>query len=422
MSSQTTSAQEKSAKNNIDHPRIVSPEQWLAERKQLLVKEKEETRLRDQLSAERRKLPWERVEKQYVFDGPEGKETLADLFGQNSQLIVYHFMFGPDWEEGCPSCSFLADHIGGTLAHLNARDISLVVVSRAPLAKIEAFKKRMGWQFKWVSSYENDFNFDYHVSFTKDEQATGDVYYNYALRQFPSDEAPGNSVFYKNGSGEVFHTYSAYARGCDILLGAYNFLDFAPKGRDEDGLDFTMSWVRHHDKYEDNAVAKPIGIERKPVVNLEPPRFENAGPMFITGPSKTYTLANIGGISEQWQSFAPYIGKVTGQIGQAAYGVPSHMCTPGGSFQVLTGVEVADLSGIPDEFSGVRLPAQQYAVFNHREHVSTIINTIGAIFDTWLPGSGYEAVSSPPFLERYGENFNPTTLTGGIEIWLPIKA
>jgi len=233
----------------MERPRIVSEAEWLAARKQHLTKEKEFTQLRDQLSAERRKLPWVKIEKPYVFDGPNGKETLADLFGGRSQLIVYHFMFGPEWEEGCKSCSFLADHIDGSVVHLAHRDVTFVVVSRAPLAKIDAFKKRMGWRFKWVSSYDNDFNFDYHVSFPNDEVANGKVYYNYGTQEFPSEEAPGVSVFYEDGSGDIFHTYSAYARGLDMLVGAYNYLDLVPKGRDEDDLDFTMAWVRHHDRY-----------------------------------------------------------------------------------------------------------------------------------------------------------------------------
>ena len=237
--------------------RIVSQDEWLVARKAHLAREKELTRLRDQVSAERRELPWVKVEKPYVFDGPDGKETLADLFDGRSQLIVYHFMFGPEWEEGCPSCSFLSDHTDGAIVHLAQRDVTLLVVSRAPLPKIDAFKKRMGWRFKWVSSYRNDFNRDYHVSFTKDEMAKGKVYYNYDKREFPSEEAPGISVFYKDKTGDVFHTYSGYARGLDMLVGAYNYLDLVPKGRDEDGLAFTMSWVRHHDRYSDGRLADP---------------------------------------------------------------------------------------------------------------------------------------------------------------------
>jgi predicted dithiol-disulfide oxidoreductase (DUF899 family) len=243
-----------SVTNKRENPKVTSQAQWLAARKALLSKEKEFTRLRDEVSRQRRELPWERVEKKYVFDGPNGKEMLADLFDGRSQLIVYHFMFGPDWAEGCQSCSLLADHFDGSVPHLNARDVTLVVVSRAPLAQIEAFKKRMGWNFKWVSSYETDFNFDYHVSFTKEEKAKGDVNYNFGMQKFFSDEGPGGSVFYKDATGEIFHTYSTYARGLDILVGAYNFLDMAPKGRDEEGLAFSMAWVRHHDKYEKGQV------------------------------------------------------------------------------------------------------------------------------------------------------------------------
>jgi predicted dithiol-disulfide oxidoreductase (DUF899 family) len=228
---------------------VVSREEWLAARKQLLSREKEFTRLRDRLSAERRELPWVRVDKEYVFDGPDGKETLADLFDGRSQLMVYHFMFGPGWEQGCPSCSFVSDHIDGANWHLPHRDVTLLAISRAPLAQIEAFRRRMGWRFKWVSSFGNDFNHDYHVSFTPDEMARGEVYYNYGMEEFPSEEAPGLSAFYRDPSGAVFHTYSTYARGLDMLVGAYNYLDLAPQGRDEADLPWTMAWVRHHDRY-----------------------------------------------------------------------------------------------------------------------------------------------------------------------------
>jgi predicted dithiol-disulfide oxidoreductase (DUF899 family) len=230
---------------------IVSEAEWVAARKELLAKEKEFTRQRDSISAERRKLPWVKVEKDYLFDTPNGKKTLAELFGKKSQLIVYHFMLGPGWEEGCPSCSFLGDHFDGSLIHLAHRGVAFTAISRAPLREIEAFKKRMGWRFPWASSNGSDFNYDYHVSFTKDELANGKVYYNYTEMEFPAEEAPGASVFYKDKTGGVFHTYSTYARGLDILVGAYNFLDLAPKGRDEEGLKHTMAWVRHHDKYVD---------------------------------------------------------------------------------------------------------------------------------------------------------------------------
>src|SRR6187399_551070 len=225
-----------------DH-KIVSQKEWIAARKELLKKEKECTRLSDQLSAERRKLPWVKIEKNYVFDAPRGKVALADLFAGRNQLVVQHFMFGPDWQEGCPSCSFMADHTDGMLPHLAARDVTMIAVSRAPLAKIEKFKKRMGWKFQWVSSNGTDFNHDFHVSFTEQELAQGKVNYNFTKQEFPSAEAPGISVFYKDASGDVFHTYSTYGRGVDVLMGTYRVLDLVPKGRDEDHLSFSMEWV-----------------------------------------------------------------------------------------------------------------------------------------------------------------------------------
>jgi len=242
--------------------RIVSEDEWLAARKAHLADEKAFTRARDELSRKRRELPWVKVPKNYVFEGTDGKETLADLFGGKSQLIVYHFMMGPGWEAGCPSCSLLADHFDGAAIHLAQRDVAFVVVSRAPLEQIEAFKRRMGWKFKWVSSFGSDFNYDYHVSFTPEQKAKGPVEYNYQRQDFPSDEAPGASVFHKNEAGELFHTYSCYGRGLDILIGAYNFLDLAPKGRDEDGLAFSMTWVRHHDRYDGAAVDAAASYEQ----------------------------------------------------------------------------------------------------------------------------------------------------------------
>jgi predicted dithiol-disulfide oxidoreductase (DUF899 family) len=234
----------------IQPHKTVSHSEWVEARKQFLEKEKEFTRLRDELSCRRRELPWERVEKNYSFEGPRGKETLHDLFDNRGQLIVYHFMFGPGWSEGCPSCSYLADHFDGMTMHLAHRDVTLAVVSRAPYAQIAAFKKRMGWGFHWVSSFGSDFNYDFHVSESEKEKAAGMAEYNYTSMKFPSEELPGASVFARDGAGEIFHTYSTYARGLDILVGTYNFLDLAPKGRDEDGLKHTMAWVRHHDKYD----------------------------------------------------------------------------------------------------------------------------------------------------------------------------
>jgi predicted dithiol-disulfide oxidoreductase (DUF899 family) len=235
--------------------KVVSQQEWVEARKELLAAEKELTHLRDAIAAKRRELPWVKVEKNYIFDGPHGKLSLADLFQNRSQLIIYHFMFGPDWQEGCPSCSFGMDHTDGALPHLAQRDISFAAVSRAPISKIEPFKQRLGWRFPWVSSGGNDFNRDFHVSFSKEELAKGKVEYNYTQQSFPSDEAPGLSVFFKNAAGEIFHTYSTYGRGLDTLMGAYNFMDMTPKGRNEDSLPFTMAWVRHHDRYETGALA-----------------------------------------------------------------------------------------------------------------------------------------------------------------------
>ena len=227
---------------------VVSHEEWLKARLELLAAEKEFTRQRDALTRRRMAIPWERVEKSYQFEGPNGALSLADLFDGRSQLIVYHFMFGPDWEEGCKSCSFWADNFDGISIHLNHRDVTFTAVSRAPLPKIEAYKKRMGWSFPWVSSYGSDFNYDFHVSFTEEQLAAGKVDYNYGLVE-GYEELPGLSVFYKNERGEVFHTYSCYARGIDMVNGAYQFLDLVPKGRDEDGFEFSMEWVRRHDQY-----------------------------------------------------------------------------------------------------------------------------------------------------------------------------
>ena len=225
-----------------------------------MLKEKELTRLRDQLSAERRKLPWVKVEKNYVFDGPNGKETLADLFDGRSQLIVYHFMFGPGWKEGCVGCSFLADNIDGALVHLEHHDVTYVAVSRAPFPEIEAYKKRMGWRFKWVSSYGSDFNYDYHVSFAKDDLAKRKVFYNYEMQDLQSEEMSGRSVFYTDANGDIFHTYSSYARGGDMFLGTYAFLDITPKGRNETGPNHDLSdWVRHHDRYGHGGFVDPTG-------------------------------------------------------------------------------------------------------------------------------------------------------------------
>jgi predicted dithiol-disulfide oxidoreductase (DUF899 family) len=228
--------------------RVVSGEEWLAARQQLLAKEKEFTRLRDQLSALRRELPWEAVTREYVFEGPDGRQTLPQLFDGRSQLIVYHFMFAPDWDEGCPHCSHWADNFNGGIVHLNHRDVSMVAVSRAPYAKLAAYHKRMGWSFKWVSSHGSDFNFDYRVSFTAPELEAQRALYNYAWQDPGVTDREGVSVFFKDEHGHVFHTYSAYARGIDLLNTDYNLLDLTPKGRDEAGRG--PFWVRRHDEYD----------------------------------------------------------------------------------------------------------------------------------------------------------------------------
>ena len=230
--------------------KIVSEQEWLAARKELLAKEKELTRARDQLSAERRALPWVKVEKNYLFDTPDGSRSLAELFNGKSQLLVYHFMLGPGWKEGCPSCSYLADHFDGMLPHLAARDVTFTAISRASLAEIEAYQRRMGWHFPWASSFASDFNFDYGVSFVLNDNGHGTGTYNYQQQDIDSDEMPGLSAFYQDANGDIFHTYSAYASGLDNLVGTYNFLDVAPKGRDEDQLPWTMAWVRRHDEYD----------------------------------------------------------------------------------------------------------------------------------------------------------------------------
>jgi predicted dithiol-disulfide oxidoreductase (DUF899 family) len=237
--------------NMQKHP-VVSPKEWLAARKALLIKEKQATHLRDQLNAERLALPWIKVEKKYLFDTVQGNKTLADLFAGRSQLIIYHFMLGPGWAAGCPGCSFLCDHIEGALPHLEHHDVTMTAVSRAPLAEIEAYRTRMGWHFPWVSAFGSDFNYDYHVSFSSDELAEGKLLYNFTEAPVPAGsteaEMPGLSAFYKDESGDIFHTYSSYGRGPEELIGTLMILDRAPKGRNEKT---TMDFVRRHDEYED---------------------------------------------------------------------------------------------------------------------------------------------------------------------------
>ena len=228
---------------------VVSHEAWLAARTALLAKEKELSRQVDEVSAARRALPWVKVDKPYLFEGPGGRESLSDLFAGRSQLLVDHFMMAPGWREGCPICSFAADHLDGMIPHLAARDVTLVVVSRAPWTDIQPFKARMGWRFKWVSSHGSDFNYDYNVSFPANDVAAGKAAYNYRTAPGGIEELPGISVFHKASTGDVYHTYSTYGRGCEAILGTYRLLDLTPKGRDETGRGNLTDWVKHHDRY-----------------------------------------------------------------------------------------------------------------------------------------------------------------------------
>jgi len=232
-----------------DH-RVVSPEEWIAARRTLLKKEKELTQLSDQVAAERRALPWVRLDKHYSFDTSDGRRTLAELFDGRRQLIVQHFMFAPGWEQGCPSCSFMADHSDGMRVHLEHRDVTFVAISRASLSDIERFRQRMGWQFRWVSSRHSDFNYDFGVSFSPDDLVDGRLHYNYGDWPYTEEEWPGISVFIKNDANEIFHTYSCYARGVEVMMGTYRLLDLTPKGRNEREVEYKMEWVRHHDRYQ----------------------------------------------------------------------------------------------------------------------------------------------------------------------------
>ncbi len=236
-------------KNKIEPHQIVSGDEWLKARKEFLLKEKEFTRLRDELNQKRTELPWKRVDKEYSFNTSSGDKTLSQLFDDRTQLVVYHFMFDPSWDEGCKTCSLFADNFDKQIIHLNNRDVTMIAVSKAPLTKLDKFKKRMGWNFQWVSSHNTDFNRDFHVSFTPKEVEQGKTEYNYGMNKYPSTEAHGISVFYKDSNWNIFHTYSSYARGLDLQIGTYNFLDIVPKGRDESELSYTMEWIKHHDNY-----------------------------------------------------------------------------------------------------------------------------------------------------------------------------
>jgi len=228
---------------------VVSRSEWLQARLRLLAREKQLMRQQDEIARERRELPWVLVDKEYRFEGRNGVETLGDLFRGRSQLAVYHFMFGPEWTAGCPSCSFVSDHFDGQVVHLEHRDVSFTAVSRAPYSKIAAFQQRMGWRFPWVSSHVSDFNFDFHVSVTDEEKRSRKQVYNFESQDFSLPEREGISVFVRDPGGAIYHTYSTYARGVEPVMATYHWLDLVPKGRDEDALDFKMQWVRHHDRY-----------------------------------------------------------------------------------------------------------------------------------------------------------------------------
>jgi predicted dithiol-disulfide oxidoreductase (DUF899 family) len=275
-----------------------------------------------------------KVEKNYVFDSPNGKTTLADLFGGKSQLIVYHFMFGPEWNEGCPSCSCNMDHTDGSLVHLAQQDVSFAAISRAPSSKIESFKNRMGWKFNWVSSYANDFNRDYGVFFTKEELASENCY-NFGTSGFPSEEAPGISVFHKKGK-DIFHTYSIYARGAESVLNTYNYPNISE-------LLGGMS----------------TKVNAMPIVKLETPRFEDHGPLLIAGLAGRYTASTLDDLPALWDRFSAHIGKIPGQVGRVAYGVCSDMSNGTGSFPYLSGVQVSESSELLEQISFVQIPAQR---------------------------------------------------------------
>jgi predicted dithiol-disulfide oxidoreductase (DUF899 family) len=255
MKTHVTGSSANAQGTTLNHS-VVSRDEWVADRKTLLAREKELTHLRDQIARERRALPWVRIDKSYVFDTPEGRRTLAELFDGRRQLLVQHFMLAPGWDQGCPSCSFMADHTDGMNVHLAQRDVTLVAVSRAPLAEIERFRQRMGWQFRWVSSHGSDFNYDFGVSYTPEQVAKGELNYNYCKWPHAYEEWPGISVFFMSDASEVFHTYSTYGRGVEVMMGTYNILDLTPKGRDERDVEYKMEWIRHHDRYEPAAGTK----------------------------------------------------------------------------------------------------------------------------------------------------------------------
>jgi predicted dithiol-disulfide oxidoreductase (DUF899 family)/DNA gyrase inhibitor GyrI len=384
----------KAIESPVSEHKIVSNEEWIEARKAFLAKEKEFTRQRDELSRLRRELPWVKVGKNYVFGGPDGVLTLSDLFAGNSQLIIYHFMLGPGWEQGCPSCSFLSDHIDGVLPHLNARDVTLAVVSRAPQPQIETFKKRMGWRFNWVSSYGSDFNFDYQASFKKDEGADDKVYYNYDTVDFPSTEGPGVSVFCKDSGGHIFHTYSSYARGVDILVGAYNYLDIAPKGRDEDGLAFSMSWVRHRDRYDNNYEVDPTASYQHPKVVTEEPSLKVQ--IKKIEPIRVAFVRHIGPYMEcgaAWGKLMPALtkrGVTPGDSMVLGIGHDNPEITPAAELRYDACVSVGEDFQPDGEISVQTIPGGEYAVATYVGPYDNLSDVYRAFLGRCLPESGRE--------------------------------
>lgn len=390
---------------------VVSENEWTEARKALLVKEKEFTRLRDELSRQRRHLPWHRIEKTYALHGPTGMHTLKDLFGKNSQLIVYHFMLGQGWEAGCKSCSYLADHFDGMLPHLNARDVTLVAVSRAPISEIEAFKSRMGWRFKWVSSYGSDFNFDFHVSFDKDDLEKGEVYYNYQQGSFASQEAPGLSVFYRTEEGEVFHTYSAYARGLDILVGTYNFLDMTPKGRDEDGLTFSMAWVRHHDRYDDGYTVDPNATYEHPKVDASLPEIKVQ--VKHVDPIRVAYVRHVGPYPECGAAWSKLLTALKGMgvlnDDSLSMGIPydNPAATPAAELRYDACVAVDDDFNPAGEIGVQEIFGGDYAVATYVGSYERLADVYRALLENWMPQSGLK-MGQGPCIEVYRSSWETT--------------
>jgi predicted dithiol-disulfide oxidoreductase (DUF899 family)/predicted transcriptional regulator YdeE len=402
-----------------DHE-VVSHKEWLTAREAFLVKEKELMRQKDLLDAERRKLPWERVEKNYTFIGENGPVTLSELFGGKSQLFIYHFMFAPEWEEGCSGCSFLADHIDSANLHLPAADVAVAVVARAPIDKLLAFKKRMGWKFNFVSSGESDFNYDYAVSFTP-EQAKGKVFYNYAWEDGDPEftDGPGSSAFYKNGAGEIFHTYSTFSRGGEAMIATYNFLDIMPKGRNEEaGI---MNWMKKHDQYEAAGAEEACECCSSAVnagKELAEPRIEDVEEMHLAGFKETFSVAGDPAIVELWMRFGPLVGKVPGQKGGATFAVVSGCAK---SFDYMAAVRVETPTGLTadERLTVVTMPARKYAKFRHEGPLPEMKLTCGAIYGVWAPKSGVKLDMEAPMLEYYPPEFCPDK-PEGVEIWVPL--